>query len=101
MVIATIIGGIGSVFFWKEPEGIEWVLLGTLGIFGFLGQLFMTKGLQLEEANRMAPLKYMEVVFVLILAFTFLGESYSFISLIGILMIVSGLALNLKVKKAT
>ena len=99
MIIATIIGGMGSLFFWRQPSGNEWFLLISLGVFGFLGQLFMTKGLQLEEANRMAPLKYMEVVFVLILAFFFLGETYGLLSLLGIIMIISGLVLNLLVKK--
>jgi drug/metabolite transporter (DMT)-like permease len=99
MVIATITGGIGSLFTWKQPMGYEWIALLSLGIFGFLGQLFMTKGLQMEEANKMAPLKYMEVVFVLILAFFFLGETQNIFSLSGILLIVFGLLMNLKTKK--
>lgn len=98
MVIATIIGGIGSIFNWVSPIGIEWLILISLGLFGFLGQLFMTKAMQIEEANKIAPLKYLEVIYVLIFAYILLGEEYTILSLVGIAMIVLGLWLNLKFK---
>ena len=58
MLIATTVGGIGSVFFWVAPKTEDLVMLGSLGLFGFFGQLFMTKAFQNAEAHMVAPFKY-------------------------------------------
>ena len=46
MVIATIIGGVLSIENWVNPKGIEWLLLFSLGVFGYYGQVYMTKAFQ-------------------------------------------------------
>ena len=94
MCIAAIIGGVGSLFYWKTPSLMDIGLLFGLGIFGYLGQLFMTKAFQLGETNLIAPIKYIEVVFVLIVGVGFLGERYSVWSLLGIVLIIGSLLLN-------
>ena len=37
MAVATLLGGVLTLFYWTPPLGMEWVLLLSLGIFGFLG----------------------------------------------------------------
>jgi drug/metabolite transporter (DMT)-like permease len=101
MIIATIIGGVLSISNWKNPVGIEWVLLFSLGVFGYFGQVFMTKAFQTAATNQVAPLKYLEVVFTLIFAILWLNEVYTIWSILGIILIITGLVLNVlyKVKK--
>lgn len=99
MVICLIIGGFFSIFQWKTPIGVEWPVLLSLGIFGFTGQIFMTKALQLEEANRIAPFKYLEVIFVLIIAFLWFDEGYKLLSLLAIALIIISLILNVIYKR--
>jgi drug/metabolite transporter (DMT)-like permease len=94
MMIATIAGGILSINNWIHPVGIEWVLLLSLGIYGYIGQLYMTKAFQIAKANQVAPFKYIEVVFTLLLGVFFFAEIYSIWSIIGIVLIVSALILN-------
>jgi len=99
MCIATIIGGVGAIFNWKTPVGIDWFLLASLGVFGYFGQLFMTKAFQMGETNAIAPLKYLEVFFAVIVGIMFLGEEYVVWSFVGMGMIIGGLLLNLWYKQ--
>jgi drug/metabolite transporter (DMT)-like permease len=98
MCIAAIIGGAGAIFNWNTPVGIDWLLLLSLGVFGYFGQLFMTKAFQIGETNAIAPLKYLEVFFAVIVGVVFLGEAYSIWSIVGMGMIIGGLLLNIGFK---
>ncbi len=98
MIIATILGGALAINNWITPKGIEWLLLLSLGVFGYYGQFYMTKAFQGAEINQVAPLKYIEVVFTLIIGVIWLEEIYTFWSVLGILLIIAGLTLNVVVK---
>ncbi|WP_378174322.1 DMT family transporter [Aquimarina sp. SS2-1] len=96
MWIATLLGGVLSIFNWKKtPEGIELGLLLSLGIFGYFGQLFMTKAFQSQVTNKVVSLKYMEVVFTMIAGIFLFGDSYPFLSIVGTIMVITGLILNM------
>ncbi len=99
MCISTIVGGGLAVFYWKNPSLIEFMLLSILGVLGFFAQLFMTKAFQLGETSVIAPIKYIEVVFVIILSIGFFDESYSRWNFVGIAMIIGGLMVNIWYKK--
>lgn len=94
MVIATIVGGVLSIKDWVNPVGIQWLLLPCLGIFGYYGQIYMTKAFQTSVTNQVAPLKYLEVIFTVLVGVFWFGEIYTFWSFLGILMIIGGLVLN-------
>lgn len=99
MCIATFIGGVLSIFFWITPPLTDLMLLLSLGVFGFFGQLFMTKAFQMAETSIIAPIKYVEVVFAIIAGVGFLGETYTIWSFVGMAMIISGVLLNIWYKK--
>lgn len=99
MIIAAIVGGLLSLPYWINPIGYEWLILISLGFFGYFGQLYMTKALQIIETNQAAPLKYIEVIFTVLIGITWFNEIYTFWSLLGIFLIVMGLILNIKVKR--
>ena len=101
MVFSTVIGGILSIFNWKTPQKEDLIPLCALGLFGFYGQLYMTKAFQLATVNIIAPLKYIEVIFSVVVGIILLNEIYDMWSLIGILMIILGLVLNIIYKKNT
>ncbi|MFM1878398.1 MAG: hypothetical protein RLZZ241_1264 [Bacteroidota bacterium] len=93
MVLATITGGIASLFNWVTPSGIiEITLLLLLGVVGYFGQLFMTKAFQIGQTQQVAPFKYAEVVFGLISGMLIFGESYSLWSFVGMSLIIIGLS---------
>ncbi len=100
MMIAVLVGGILCIPYWKTPIGWEWTLLLSLGIFGYIGQLYMTKAMQLVETNKVAPLKYIEVIFTMLIGLSWFHESYTVWSVLGIILIVIGLTLNTYTKAA-
>lgn len=98
MVMAFIFGGLMSIDHWKQPNLTEWCWLLSLGVFGYMGQLYLTKALQSYETNLVAPLKYLEVVFVLMIGAFWFGESYSLMTLFGVVLIVFSLIANTYIK---
>ena len=98
MVMAFIFGGVMSINHWRNPNTIEWILLLSLGVFGYAGQLYMTKAFQTQETSLIAPLKYLEVIFMIIIGATWFGEIYDFWTLFGIFLILLGLVYNVFLK---
>ena len=94
MITAMVLGGVLSIGNWVTPTGKEWPLLFSLGVFGYFGQIYMTKAFQTASTNLIAPLKYIEVVFSMLLGVAFFNEIYTFWSLLGIALIIIGLILN-------
>ncbi len=101
MWISLILGGVLSISNWKTPQGNEWFILLSLGVFGYFGQLFMTKAYQLGLVNKVVPLKYIEVIFTMILGVFWFGESYPILSLLGVAMVILALVLNVLYKQKT
>jgi drug/metabolite transporter (DMT)-like permease len=94
MFIATIVGGVLSIQNWTQPVGFEWIILVGLGIFGYFGQLYMTKAFQIGAVNKIAPLKYIEVIFTVLVGVFWFKEVYTIWSILGISLIIGGLSLN-------
>ena len=99
MLFASCIGGAGSFFSWKTLSISDYILLISLGIFGFFGQLFMTKAFQNEEVHMIAPFKFVEIVFTLIIGFSIIDEKYSVLNLLWSFLIIFGLLLNVFYKR--
>ncbi len=99
MVAAFVFGGIMSINYWETPTVIELVLFLSLGVFGYIGQLYMTKAIQVGETNVVAPLKYLEVVFMIIVGVVWFEETYNYWALLGIALILSGLVYNIYLKR--
>ncbi len=94
MCISAILGGILMYQHWITPKNIEWILLLGLGVFGYYGQYYMTKAFQKSEINKVAPLKYIEAIFTILIGSVWLDEIYTLYNLLGILLILTGLTLN-------
>jgi drug/metabolite transporter (DMT)-like permease len=98
MLIATLVGGVGSLFFWRSPSLYELILLLSLGIFGFFGQLYMTKAFQNAEAHMVAPFKYVEVIFTMLFGVFILHENYELLHIVGIFLVIVSLVFNVLYK---
>ena len=98
MLIATLVGGVGSLFFWRSPSLDELILLLSLGVFGFFGQLYMTKAFQNAEAHMVAPFKYVEVIFTLLFGVFILHENYELLHLVGTFLVIVSLVFNVLYK---
>lgn len=94
--IGTIICGLLAIPNWVQPQGSEWLLVCSLGVIGFVAQYFMTRAFQIAHTSLVAPMKYVEMVFTVLLGMMLLGESYTVFSFIGAMLIVGGLLLNIR-----
>ncbi len=98
-MVASILGSLFFINHWRMPIGMEWLWVAIIGIFGLVGQVFMTKAFQLADTNTIAPFKYMELIYALGLGLIFLDEKHSNLAIIGMLFIVLGMVLNVYLKK--
>lgn len=99
MVISVVVGGILCINNWITPIGLEWIMLLGLGVFGYFGQVFMTKAFQVASTNQVAPLKYLEVIFTVLFGVFIFDEIYTLWSVIGIATIIFALVLNALYKR--
>lgn len=98
MLVSVVVGLLFGYSSWKTPVGQEWIILGSLGILGFVGQYFMTRAFQIALVSKVAPFKYAETIFSLLISVSFFGEAYTLMSSLGIVLILGGMFLNLMVK---
>lgn len=89
MVLLMLLWG----YVWPTTQELLYMIL--IGIFTQFGQYFMTKALQQDKVARIAPLKYLGVVYALGFGYFYFGEGYGWMSMLGIILVVSGVLLNL------
>lgn len=63
------------------------------GFFSFIGQIFVTKGFQLEQAGIASVMRYFDVVFIVVMDVLVLGETVSLLSLLGAGIIMAGVSM--------
>ncbi|MEL6866311.1 MAG: DMT family transporter [Bacteroidota bacterium] len=97
-MVTSILGSLFFIQHWRMPIGEEWWTVVLIGIFGLIGQVFMTKAFKTEETSVLAPFKYMELVWALLMGYYFLEETYSWLPFVGILLIILGMLINVYAK---
>jgi drug/metabolite transporter (DMT)-like permease len=72
------------------PQGWEWLVLVGIGFATQAGQVWLTRGMQLETATRATSLTYMQVVFATLWGALFFSETPDAGTMLGAMLIVSG-----------
>ena len=86
----------GMVFLTNAQSGImeiskkSWIFLILSGLATGASWLCYYRALQVGDASKVVPVDKMSVVFTLILAFVFLHEKFTIISLLGCILIAAG-----------
>ena len=100
MFISATISGVVSINHWVTPTLYEFSLLLLIGIIGFTAQNFFTIAIQQKDnVSYLSMLRYTEAIYALIIGYFVFNETYSWLSLIGIVMIFLGVILTMKMKK--
>lgn len=86
-VPATLVLGAGD-FIWPEPIG--WFALLGVGVFTQLGQLSLTRAMQIDSASRATSLSYLQIVFAALLGWLFFDEVPMDTTVIGAALILTG-----------
>jgi drug/metabolite transporter (DMT)-like permease len=76
-----------------------WLAVIGSGVTTFLGQLFLTRGFQLEKAGIASVMRYLDVVFVFIWDACLLREKINYWSVVGAAIICSS-AIIIALRKA-
>ena len=100
MLTATLVGALGSIYQWKTPQLMEWFYFILLGVFGLIAQILMTQAFQIGPAYKIAPYKFVEVIFSLAFGVLVFLDVYNFYSILGMILIIFGLVLNGVYKRA-
>ncbi|MGD9627823.1 MAG: DMT family transporter [Pyrinomonadaceae bacterium] len=94
-LVGVIAGGISLFFNWTTPNGLDWLWLFLIGVLSQLGQIFLTNALQRERAAGVAIINYSGLVYAIFFSVFVFGESIFPITLLGMLLVVSGVLLSL------
>ena len=63
-----------ALFAWQWPQGIAWLWLAAIGVFGTGGQLLWTRARRLGEGSALTPIGFMQLPLVAGLAWLLFGE---------------------------
>lgn len=91
-LVGVAAGFLFTVFQWKTPRGVEWLYLLATGILTQLGQVHLTKALQGEQIAKISILNYTGIVYALVFGWLLFGEIYDLQTLVGIILVVAGVA---------
>lgn len=93
-LVSIPIMAVWSLFEWQMPQGWEWLILFMVGIFTQFGQYFMAKALIAENAAKVVSMKYVGTIYALSFGFFLFDEVYSWLALLGIVMVAGGVLMN-------
>lgn len=84
-----------SIQHWKIMNGLDWVLVLSIGIVTHFAQLFLTKAYQSEKVSEVSTIYYFGIVFAFLYGYFFFEEKYTYQAFIGIILVVGGIISNL------
>ncbi|MFK7756433.1 MAG: DMT family transporter [Flavobacteriales bacterium] len=82
------------LFDFVMPEGIQWLYILLMGCFTQIAQVYMTRALTSEKASIVTPYKYVGSIFAVSFGMIFFSEYLSYITLLGIIIVISGVLIN-------
>ncbi len=74
----------------KELSKANWIFLALSGLATGLSWIFYFKALETGDISKVAPIDKLSIVFVMIIAFVFLGEPLTVKTIVGGLLILCG-----------
>jgi len=76
-------------FVWKTPEGLEWLLLGFIGLAGTIGHFMLIQAHRLAPASVLAPFMYTQIVWMILVGFLFFGDVPDLWTVVGAAIVVA------------
>ena len=98
-LVTIPITGIYSYFIWVMPTWEELLILIAIGLATQFAQYFMTRAYQSEELSKVSSLQYLGIVYALFFGYVFFGETFDWIALNGIVLVLIGVGLNIWYKQ--
>lgn len=83
----VLIGAVGSLFGWVNPDPLTLAMLVLAGIIGGVGQLFLTEALRQAPVGVIAPFDYTQLVWAALLGLVIWGELPHPLTLVGAVIV--------------
>jgi drug/metabolite transporter (DMT)-like permease len=93
-LIGAVLGGVYCLFHWQTPQGWEWIYLLIVGVMTHLGQINLTKALQLEKIATVSIYNYLGIFYALFFGYFFFDETYGVAALLGMALVLTGVVIN-------
>ena len=93
-IVGAIVGFAFTLFNWQTPHGWQWFYLIMIGVLTQIGQVNLTKALQLERVANVTIFNYLGIIYALGFGFILFGEEYHWVALAGIILVIGGVLLN-------
>ena len=72
--IAALMTAVPCMLVWKQPTGVEWLLLIAMSLLGVLAQSCFIRGYAVAEATVLAPLEYTRLLFAAAAGYFMFGD---------------------------
>lgn len=82
------------LFAWETPVGLDWLYLFCVGIFSYLGQIFLTNAFSRERAASVAIIVYTGLVYAIAIGWFFYGEGQTVYTFAGMALVVGGVIMS-------
>lgn len=78
-----------AIYVWQTPIGIEWLMLGMIGVLTTVGMIGFVRAFSVGEANVVGPIEYIRLIFATVIGYSFFAEVPSVWTMAGALVIVA------------
>lgn len=75
LIVSVPIAAIPAFLVWQMPTPLHWALLAVQGALGALNQTMVTRAFHMADASLVAPIDFLRLPFVAILAFVMFQET--------------------------
>lgn len=82
------------LFNWKTPQGADWIYVCLVGLFSYLGQIFLTNAFSRERAASVAIIVYTGLVYAIAIGWIIYGERQDIYTFGGMALVVCGVILS-------
>ncbi len=97
-LVTTPFALIYCLFNWVQPVGWDWLVLLFVGVMTQFAQFFMTKAYQSANLSKISTINYIGIIYALGFGFFLFGESFNFMTYIGMALVLTGVVLNVTKK---
>ena len=95
-LIGLPVTGAISFLNWVPPQGWDWLILLLIGVTTQIAQVNMTKALQSENIATVSSIRYLGIIYALLISVLYFGETYTWLTVAGMALVVIGVVLNIR-----
>ena len=78
-----------AIWLWQQPVGVEWLMLGLIGVLTTIGMIGFVRAFSAGEANAVGPIEYIRLIFAAVIGYWFFAEVPSLWTMAGAVVIVA------------